>query len=198
MIRVVPLGSAGDVQVMINAEPTVTVSAASFSSIAIYGQAGDDDIEVAGAITRTAFLFGGLGNDRLKGGGGINMLVGGGGNDNLIAGNNGSFSVLIGGTGADRLTGNGGSDLLIGGPVDFEDPSTCANNMMLCNLLHAWADPTKTYADRVAAVAPILSGHVLDDGAVDILQGGSGMDLFYASLADAIRGLHRNEVVITV
>src|SRR5262249_51417591 len=35
-----------------------------------YGGAGDDDIQVASGITLPAWLYGGDGNDRLKGGGG--------------------------------------------------------------------------------------------------------------------------------
>jgi len=70
----------------------------------------------------------------------------------------GHLSVLIGGLGSDRLVGNGGGDLLIGGVVDFEDPTTCANNQKLCDLLHAWANPIASYDDRAAAVNALLAG----------------------------------------
>ena len=85
-IRVVPQGHSGDVMVLIGGQSQGVFSGASFSSIAIYGQAGDDDMEVSGGIPRTVFMFGGMGNDRLKGGDGSNILSSGDGNDNLIGG----------------------------------------------------------------------------------------------------------------
>jgi len=36
------------------------------TQIAVYAQDGDDNVQIAGTITRTAFLFGEGGNDRLK------------------------------------------------------------------------------------------------------------------------------------
>src|SRR5262249_23014152 len=54
------------------------------SRIVVFGQSGDDDIEVAGDIKVSAWLYGGAGNDRLKGGGGNDVLVGSDGSDMLI------------------------------------------------------------------------------------------------------------------
>jgi hypothetical protein len=194
-IRVTPRGSSGDVQVLINGEPAVIVPASSFSSIAIYAQAGDDDVQVDPSVVRTVFAFGGAGDDRLKGGGGNNLLVGGSGDDRLIGGS--TLSVLIGGTGADTLIAQGADDVLIGGTVDFEDPSTCANNMKLCDLLGAWAAPSG-YGARAAAVTALLAGHASDDGAADVLNGGPGLDLFFVSAGDLIRGNRKGEIVVTI
>ena len=44
--------------------------------LVVDGLAGDDDIQVDGNVTATVMLFGGDGNDRLKGGSGNNVLVG--------------------------------------------------------------------------------------------------------------------------
>ncbi len=197
-IVVSPVGNTGGVKVQINNEPAVIVAAGTFSSIAVYGQDGDDDIQIAGSIKYSAFLFGQGGNDRLKGGKGNNLLVGGAGDDTLTGDNSSGFSVLIGGTGSDRLVGNGGDDLLITGVVDFEDPLNCDNNPLLCNLLHSWAVPTQGYAARSAAVGTLLAGHVVDDHAPDTLTGSSGQDLFYISVGDTITGKKSNEIVVIV
>jgi hypothetical protein len=195
-IRVTPQSSSGDVQVLINSEPAVIVSASSFSSIAIYAQAGDDDVQVDSSVNRTVFEFGGDGNDRLKGGGGNSLLVGGAGNDKLTGSS--TLSVLIGGAGADTITAQGTGDLVIAGLVDFDDPTNCDNNPKLCDLLHAWADPTHTYNQRAAAVAALLAGHVSNDGAVDTLNGGPGLDLFYLSAGDVLKGNQKGEIIVTI
>src|SRR5207253_1484188 len=80
--------------------------------IIVYGQAGDDDIEVAGGVDQAAELYGGAGNDRLKGGSGITLLDGGEGDDELIGGP--GRGLLIGGLGRDLLRGQAGDDILIG------------------------------------------------------------------------------------
>src|SRR5262249_3329162 len=41
----------------------------------VYGQAGDDNIEVAGSVIQPAWLFGDAGNDTLKGGAGNDVLL---------------------------------------------------------------------------------------------------------------------------
>jgi hypothetical protein len=192
-IRVVPQGNKGDVSVLINGQSAGTFAGSSFSSIAIYGQAGNDDLEVADSIVRTVFLYGGDGNDRLKGGGGLSVLLGGNGDDTLIGGS--GRSILIGGAGSDKLNGGSGDDLLIGDATIFDDPANCGNNPQLCLLESAWGDPTKSYSARVLAVDAILAGNVFNDGAADVIQGASGMDLFYMSLGDVIHGNTNGQVI---
>jgi Ca2+-binding RTX toxin-like protein len=197
-ISVSPVGATGAVAVQINKEPVVVVQAGSFSSIAVYGQDGADNVQISGSVNRTAFLFGQGGNDRLKGGGGNNFVAGGAGNDTLSSDNSSGFSILIGGAGSDRLVGNGGSDLLIGGVVDFEDPLNCDNDPLICNLLSAWAAPAQDYATRAAAVGTLLSGHVGNDFAADVLTGSSGQDLFYLSPGDTVTDKKSGEIGVTV
>jgi Ca2+-binding RTX toxin-like protein len=168
------------------------------------GGAGDDDIQVAGSITLPAWLYGGDGNDRLKGGGGNNVLVGGAGDDLLLGG--GGQNLLLGGLGADTLTAGSGDDLLIGGTTAFD-----ANEAALAAILAEWTSG-RDYATRIANLSGtgtgprnngncflIASGPnatVCDDAAVDVLNGGAGMDWFFASLAqDLLHGQHNSEIV---
>src|SRR5262249_9664127 len=58
-IIVNPVSSkTGSVQVQINNEPAVTIPGSAFTQIAVYGQDGADNVQIAGTIKRTAFLFG--------------------------------------------------------------------------------------------------------------------------------------------
>src|SRR5262249_27917431 len=106
-----PVGNGGDIQVTINGvsqgvyHPTGRIIA--------FGQAGNDNIQVAGSIGNPAWLYGDAGNDQLQGGAGFNVLLGGDGDDVLTGGS--GRNLLIGGNGSDRLIGNGGDDILIGG-----------------------------------------------------------------------------------
>ena len=71
--------------------------------------------------------------------------------------------------------------------------------MKLCALLDAWVGtPNQSYGSRAAAVDAVFTGHVLNDLAVDSLNGGSGLDLFYISLGDQLKGNQKNQIVITV
>jgi hypothetical protein len=110
----VTLTASGTVKVVING-----VSAGTFSPT------GDDSVQVGGAITLPAWLYGDAGNDQLKGGGGPDVLEGGDGNDTLtaqvgndtLAGGRGNDS-LVGGSGNDSISGGDGNDTLLGGTGD--------------------------------------------------------------------------------
>ena len=71
------------------------------SRIIIHGDAGDDTIRVADSIQLPVWMYGDMGNDTLRGGGGSGFSVGGAGDDELIGGR--GASVLIAGQGNDRL-----------------------------------------------------------------------------------------------
>lgn len=77
------------------------------------GYAGND--ELTGAFLHRNEIFGGMGNDTLKGGADTNLLDGGDGNDVLNAWQ-GKYSVFRGGAGNDHLIGGYGGGLLDGGP----------------------------------------------------------------------------------
>jgi Ca2+-binding RTX toxin-like protein len=107
-----------------------TPTVANTTLIQVFGQAGDDKIEVIetnGAMPAVR-LFGGAGNDTLIGGSGGDMLFGQSGNDTLLG--KGGFDFLFGGAGDDVLTGGdaddqmfgeGGNDRFIWNPGDDTD-----------------------------------------------------------------------------
>src|SRR5207247_2156548 len=62
------------VKVLINGKSQGTFSPV--NRIVAFGQAGNDNIQVAGGIKVSAWLYGGAGNDPLPGGGGHDVLTG--------------------------------------------------------------------------------------------------------------------------
>src|SRR5699024_8323672 len=70
VIKVSPSGDKGDVKVYLNGVSQGTFAKTSFSSVAAYGLAGNDVIQVDGDVRSPAYLFGGDGNDTLVAGGG--------------------------------------------------------------------------------------------------------------------------------
>lgn len=162
-----------------------TFATGTFSSVAVYGVAGNDTVQVDGDVRYPAYLFGGDGDDTLTGGGGPVYLDGGAGNDRLYGGER--QSVLVGGAGADRLSAGDGPALLVGGIVDFAGPAGPAANPQIADLLAAWAAPNSTFAACAAAAKALLAGHVADDGAKDVASGGDGQDLFFLSADDVVK-----------
>ncbi len=71
----------------VNVDNVVTsFSSASVTAINVFGFDGNDTITLSSAISQTATLSGGNGNDTLTGGSGSDILDGGAGNDSLIGG----------------------------------------------------------------------------------------------------------------
>ncbi len=196
VIRVVHSGDYGDVRVMINGVSHGVFAKSTFSSIAVYGLAGNDYLQIDEDIKCADFLFGGMGNDTLLGGDGPTLLDGGAGNDALFAGE--GHSVLLGGDGADLLVGKNGRALLIAGAVDFQNPAVGAYSKAICNLMNAWNAPDLPYAARAAAVDAVVSRHVLDDHNIDVLVGGEGSDLYYKSAGDLLTGKTKGELAVTI
>ncbi len=149
------------------------------SRILAFGQAGDDDIQVAGSIALSAWLYGGAGDDRLKGGRGNDCLLGGAGYDHLSGGQ--GDDLLIGGYGADRLVGNGGGDILIGAATIYDArPDERDHDSALMDVLNEWTSSGDQEVIRSTWLEP--GTHVLNDGSSDKLTGGSGRDWFFADL----------------
>ena len=175
-ITVVQNGTTGNYEVRINGVSKGTF--APTGRIIIFGQAGNDDINVPNSVTLPVEMFGGAGNDRLSGGGGDDLLVGGDGADELFGGS--GRDILIGGAGLDHLTGNAGDDVLIGGSTTYDFDF---------DALHAlqaeWGRTDLGFAARVSHLknGGGLNGlfkldalNLIDDLLADLLNGSAGDD----------------------
>jgi Ca2+-binding RTX toxin-like protein len=190
-ILVNPGGGAPEIKVKLNDDQQTFVGV---REIVIYANAGNDDVQIAGGVTVPVTAFGGAGNDRLKGGGGVNVLVGGDGDDVLLGG--GVRDILIGGAGADRLVGSSTDDILIAGYTLFD-----TNLAALLAIRQEWTSD-RGFAERVANLAGtgttgangtvylVTSGpaaRVFDDDAEDILTGAGGTDWFLFNSRGGVR-----------
>jgi hypothetical protein len=153
--------------------------------VIMYAQAGNDLVTVAPNVTRPVMLFGGDGNDALIGGGGSNVLVGGAGMDVLTGGN--GRDILIGGANADALLGRGGEDIAITGSTVHDGDESA-----LAAILAEWTRTDQTYEERVGHLrtgsglngsAVLTAATVTDDGATDIVSGGSGRDWLFGLMS---------------
>jgi len=122
------------------------------------------------------FIFGGAGDDHIKGGGGNDVLNGGSGKDHLEGGN--GRDILLGGTGKDKLKGGRGDDLLVG--------DSAANEHDLTSLHAALANWSGTASDRLDA-ALVDIGLLTDDGDKDDLKGEKGDDELFGSGKDKLK-----------
>ena len=154
--------------------------------LVVRGLAGNDDIQTDGNVAVSAWLYGDAGDDRLKGGGGNDVLLGGDGDDLLVGGSD--RDILIGGRGADRLVGNADDDIIIAGWTTYDTDAGA-----LAAILGVWLAPDLSYQERVAAIGQtgvgadgavrLNASTVSDDGAQDVLTGTSGQDWFLANVS---------------
>ena len=160
--------------------------------IAIYGQDGDDRIQVSMNVSLDALLDGGAGDDKLIGGWGSTILVGQSGNDTLF----GSYmrGILIGGDGSDKLYGWDSSDLLIAGFTSFDSDRVALDAIMrewtsnrdyyhrICNLKGSgWGTRANgDYFLRANQSNP-ANDTVFDDDDQDKLWGGADLDWYIAN-----------------
>jgi hypothetical protein len=180
------INPAGGFKVRVGGESIGRFSGA--DRIAVYGMDGNDNIQIAGSIKVPAWLDGGAGDDRLKGGKANDMLQGGEGNDNLNGGQ--GLDILIGGEGADRLNGGPGNDILLGGLALLDETSLFA-------ISELWGDGASA-SDLRGPDGFTTEGTptVEDDGEADQLQGASGKNWFLtASDTDDILGNTKRSVV---
>jgi Ca2+-binding RTX toxin-like protein len=160
----------------------------------VFGQDGDDDIQVAGSMNLSAWLDGGAGNDRLKGGAGHDVLLGGDGDDLLVGGS--GRDLLVGGNGADRIVGNSDDDILIAALLMLDDPDAA-----LVGIMREWTSD-HSYEARIANLSGVTDSEgnagaadrlndeyflrigetVEADEAADKLTGAAGADWFLVDL----------------
>ncbi len=158
---------------------------AAFGHLLVYGNGGDDGIQLFGNLAVPALLFGGAGNDTFNIDASIanNVLLGGAGNDSLYAGS--GRDLLIGGLGADTLRAAYGGAILIGGYTLYD-----ANLPALLAIMKEWGRTDVDYSTRIKhlqGASPgglngsyrLTTASVHDDVAVDSLNGWAGMDWFF-------------------
>ncbi|MBL8814305.1 MAG: PKD domain-containing protein, partial [Planctomycetaceae bacterium] len=173
---------------------------ASFNGIIVYGQAGNDRIEIQTPITLWSILDGGAGNDRITGGGGNNIILGGDGNDELdgMSGRD----LIIGGRGSDEIDGGTGDDLIIAGYTAYD-----RNRLALDMIMQEWTS-NRSFTQRRSNIMgtsstglngnwlfkPLGTGRtVFDDDTVDYLWGSEGKDWFLLNMNSA-EGSRRDQI----
>ncbi len=176
-----------------------TFEAAAVEEIVMLLGDGNDLATLAGNLDTPSIIDAGEGHDLVHGGRGPNVLVGGSGWDLLVGGH--GRDLLIGGAGLDALLGGRGDDILIGGTTDFDlDGSGLAlvDNLAALrairdewNSAHGRADREANLTDGSGSVPGLNDGYFLtaggtvhDDGAVDLLVGGPGLDWLFAFDSD--------------
>ncbi|HZL91347.1 MAG TPA: PKD domain-containing protein [Pirellulaceae bacterium] len=196
VLRVLPNGTGG-VQVQFNG-----VSLGSFTNlvrVVAFGMGGDDDLQASGSVAIPVWLFGGDGNDRLKGGASNDVLFGDAGDDQILGGS--GRDLLVGGNGADRIIGNADEDILLAGSLQFSDLDAA-----LVAIMAEWTS-NRSFHDRVLN----LTGHgtgerangnvfliegqtVIEDAQADLLTGAAGTDwFFYDPTRDEATDQHAEE-----
>jgi acid phosphatase len=199
-IQVLPIGP-GQIEVKIgNINLDQTFSTANISRIEIYGQGGNDLIKVEKNITLPAMIFGGSGNDLIQTGAGNTVVVGGTGNNQIVGG--AGRDILVGGTGNTQIEAAGQS-ILIAGTTAFGQ-----NVEAWLTLESEWAS-ADSLAMRVAALTNGVAGlgslfalnatTVFANGGHNHLEASSGMDWFFADLAnDKLDGLSGQDVFTAI
>ncbi|MBW3543101.1 MAG: hypothetical protein KY476_22815, partial [Planctomycetes bacterium] len=210
-------GRNGGVRVKINEADFGTFDPA---RLLAFGQAGHDDIHLAGSLSVDAWLYGDDGDDTLTGGRGNDVLLGGEGDD-LLEGHLGR-DLLIGGRGADTLSGQRDDDILIAGFTAYDyafAPSqprgvlVREHQQALSAIMREWtsASPFQTRVENLSGVNGPYQGldefylwhetssnerriTVFEDDDRDVLDGGSNNNwLFYEPGRDSAE-LRRDDV----
>jgi len=194
-IHFTPGTNAGDIEVALNGVSLGTFQPS--GRLLAFGQAGDDNIQVAGSISLSAWLYGVAGDDRLKGGDGHDVLLGGTGGDLLVGGS--GRDLLIGGVGADRIVGNAHDDILVAGFTLFDYDTVgrlkASHERAMLDILSEWTS-ARSYETRILNLTDGSGSSdrtnggtflrtvgedatIFEDTDDDVLTGSSGEDWFF-------------------
>jgi Ca2+-binding RTX toxin-like protein len=191
-------------EVIIDGVTTGVVANTAVHRVVIYANGGDDQVQVQETFSRPLDVYGGAGDDKLKGSAFADVLVGGDGNDMLVG--NAGRDLLAGGAGADKLVGDDDDDILIGGVWAAEASRDAAMAVLaewtredidytarVLNLRQG-ASPARlngtTYLtgdDTTDGDGGLIARTVFDDGVVDILTGNAGLDWFFANVDTGVK-----------
>lgn len=169
--------------------------------ILVFGMSSNDTITIDDDIEVNAEIWGGQGDDQIKGGSGHDAIFGEQGNDTLYGGD--GRDLIVGGTGADRIHGDDSDDILIAGftAFDTEYRSIPGSNVLsfqdqrraVESILAEWTS-SRSFTSRLAnlhggtsssrangSVYLLENQSVFDDNIKDTLWGDSGTDWFFAN-----------------
>jgi phospholipase C len=189
-IQILPAG-AGQIEVKIDSVGLdQTFSTAQISRMEIYGQGGNDHIEVDPSILIPAMIFAGNGNDHIQTGDGNTVVVGGTGNNHIDGG--AGRDILIGGTGNTQISATGES-ILIAGTTAYGQ-----NAEAFLALEAEWASADSLSTRQAAILAGVgTKGNlfalnattVFANGYHNHLSGNSGFDWFFSNPdTDKVKG----------
>ncbi len=163
----------------------------SYGNDFLYGGNGNDTLDGGSG---SDLLGGGNGDDTLIGGAGLDILGGENGNDTLDAGDGDDFldggtgnDIMTAGPGADKMYGENGNDTLDGGDGNDLIIGANGNDILIGGLgadkLYGENGNDQFHASQANSCA--------SDGAVDIVDGGSGTDTAKGVLAgpDTVTGV---------
>lgn len=178
----------------------------------IDGKSGINALDYSGALTRVVVnlqtakatsVGGSIANIRNITGSSYDDILIGDALANAISGGGGR-NLIIGRNGVDTLIGGSEGDILIGGRTAYD-----ANDLALITLMQIWTDRNRSYQERINALqtgvnyieagttkrASLTSTNVFDDQAVDTLNGGAGVDWYFARLTGTTKDTVNNRAV---
>jgi Ca2+-binding RTX toxin-like protein len=147
---------------------------------------------VTATVSKIQNVFGGPDGNRLTGNSQGNILIGGDGADTIIGGS--GRSLLIGGRGNDTIIGGAADDIVIGGYTTY---GSAWHEAALMSFLAEWQS-TDDYATRINVLRSgyrALAPTIVDDGSIDRLTGGAGLDWFFAGVHDTLTDSQAGEVI---
>jgi hypothetical protein len=175
--------------------------------IIVFGYAGNDDIQLSGAVPNEAWLYGDDGDDKLNLGNGGGIAFGGAGNDHINGGS--GRDILVGGEGADRLVGNADDDILIASRTEYDDRFVYGSHEdAWCHIYDEWNRNDVNFQGRVDHlestqvdgendIYSLNDETIYDDLAtdqIDMLTGSSGLDWYiYKAGEDKATGMSSTE-----
>lgn len=178
-----------------------TFDTSQISRIEIYGQGGNDHIEVDPSVLIPAMIFAGTGNDRIQTGDGNTVVVGGTGNNHIEGG--AGRDILIGGVGNTHIDANNSQSIVIAGTTAYGQ-----NAEAYLALESEWtsADSLQTRVSALEAgvgtkgnLFALNAQTVFANGDNNHLQGGSGLDWFFADLnTDTIDAMFGQDVLTVI